>query len=318
MRRQPYHVVLLARIADQPGAFPQGGYVVGKRRGAALLKLGLVAEEVVEIVDELADDGFELEREHDVAVGAHHVAVAHAVEGVCGEGLLKRRVVIAHGKPGVSDAVYLHGRRQHAGEDDLPLAARGDIGADDGVARSEHLVKHASDVVGVARPRRYRAIVAILIEQVDVGVLPVVGARGVDVELLLDVGTLGKVRHVAVDVGQVVPVALREQRERLCGLLVHMRDAADALLVELAVKIGDVGAHRAGDDNHKADEQGEEPCLGAHERFQADVHVKRLPRPENVPRSIASVPHGPAGQPACRAVQIADCRRAGNPKLART
>ena len=143
--------------------------IAGKLRASALAELDTVPDivhaaifpvsvigQVVQVGHSLAQLGLRLKLQHDVAVRAHHIAVALSAVHAAVNQIIDHIRVIADRDTGVGHAVQrqiaAHRHREH----DLGHAIGRRIGRDDWLALAVHLLKNAVDAVGAALSPIYR------------------------------------------------------------------------------------------------------------------------------------------------------------------
>ena len=106
--------------------------------------------DVVQIGQTLAQLGLRLEREHDVAVRAHDIAVALTAVHTAVDQIVDHVRVIADREAGIGHAVQRYVPAQRHGEHDLGHAVARRVGGDDRPVLAVQLLNNAADAAGAA------------------------------------------------------------------------------------------------------------------------------------------------------------------------
>ena len=197
--------------------------------------------EVVQIGQTLAQLGLRLEREHDVAVRAHDIAVALTAVHAAVDQIVDHVRIIADREAGIGHAVQRHVPAQRHGEHDLGHAVARRVGGDDRPALAVHLLKNAADAVGAAPAAVRREVLRAFVEQIEVAVMPrlLVGLHiRPDAASMVDVCVLQQ----TVPLPQYGPVSLHEQREGLGDLRKALEQMIRAFLIDFHADVAAVNA----------------------------------------------------------------------------
>ena len=200
-----------------------------------------VRVEVVQIGQALAQLGLRLEREHDVAVRAHDIAVALTAVHAAVDQIVDHVRIIADREAGIGHAVQRHVPAQRHGEHDLGHAVARRVGGDDRPALAVHLLKNAADAVGAAPAAVRREVLRAFVEQIEVAVMPrlLVGLHiRPDAASMVDVCVLQQ----TVPLPQYGPVSLHEQREGLGDLRKALEQMIRAFLIDFHADVAAVNA----------------------------------------------------------------------------
>ena len=200
-----------------------------------------VRVEVVQIGQTLAQLGLRLEREHDVAVRAHDIAVALTAVHAAVDQIVDHVRIIADREAGIGHAVQRHVPAQRHGEHDLGHAVARRVGGDDRPALAVHLLKNAADAVGAAPAAVRREVLRAFVEQIEVAVMPrlLVGLHiRPDAASMVDVCVLQQ----TVPLPQYGPVSLHEQREGLGDLRKALEQMIRAFLIDFHADVAAVNA----------------------------------------------------------------------------
>ena len=143
--------------------------IAGKLRASALVELDAVPDiihaaifpvnmvgQVVQVGHSLAQLGLRLKLQHDIAVRAHHIAVALSAVHTAVNQIIDHVRVIADRDTGVGHAVQRYVPTHRHRKRDLRHAVGCRIGGDDWLALAVHLLKNAVDAVGAALSPIYR------------------------------------------------------------------------------------------------------------------------------------------------------------------
>ena len=200
-----------------------------------------VRVDVVQIGHALAQLGLRLEREHDVAVRAHDIAVALTAVHAAVDQIVDHVRIIADRETGIGHAVQRHVPAQRHGEHDLGHAVARRVGGDDRPALAVHLLNHAADAVGAAPAAVRREVLRAFVEQIEVAVMPRLLAGlhiRPDAVSMVDVCVLQQ----TVPLTQYGPVSLYEQREGLGDLRKALEQMIRALLIDFHTDVAAVNA----------------------------------------------------------------------------
>ena len=143
--------------------------IAGKLRASALAELDAVPDiihaaifpvnmvgQVVQVGHSLAQLGLRLKLQHDIAVRAHHIAVALSAVHTAVNQIIDHVRVIADRDTGVGHAVQRQTAAHRHRKRDLRHTVGCRIGGDDWLALAVHLLKNAVDAVGAALSPIYR------------------------------------------------------------------------------------------------------------------------------------------------------------------
>ena len=122
---------------------------------AAIFPVNMVGQ-VVQVGHSLAQLGLRLKLQHDIAVRAHHIAVALSAVHTAVNQIIDHVRVIADRDTGVGHAVQRQIAAHRHRKRDLRHAVGCRIGGDDWLALAVHLLKNAVDAVGAALSPIYR------------------------------------------------------------------------------------------------------------------------------------------------------------------
>ena len=178
-----------------------------------------------------------LQRKQDTAIHSRDIAVAFSIEDHFSQQPFHDVVIVAHRNACVGNAIQREGLAERNGKHDLSQAAGGDIGRDTRFLLLIQFQKRTADVVLRPLAASSRQELAVLVEQVEVAVLPEILSldqllpKGCNVFLLRDR------LQITVPVGQHVPAALCKQRECFCHLVIGFQQVVGAFLVDLILNI---------------------------------------------------------------------------------
>lgn len=198
--------------------------------------------------------GLRFQRKHDRAVAFHHIAVARPVVERDGNRLFQHVVSKGDGQPGVCRALHQHGRADRLGEDDLARAVRGWIRRENRPILVVYRHEHAFLVRRNAVPPADAAVFAVLVEHVQLAVLPARRLVPDDRPRLFRREIVELVGQIAVPLVQQLPVSLRKQGERPRHLRVARLQMGDVFLTHQAPV--DIAVSR--DFNKNQDERAED------------------------------------------------------------
>ena len=198
--------------------------------------------EVKQIGQTLAQLGLRLEREHDVAVRAHDIAVALTAVHAAVDQIVDHVRVIADREAGIGHAVQRYVPAQRHGEHDLGHAVARRIGGDDRPVLAVQLLNHAADAVGASLAAVRREVLRAFVDQIEVAVSPrrlaALHIRPDAVSVRVAVCVLQQ----TVPLTQYGPVSLHEQREGLGDLRKALEQMIRALLIDFHTDVAAVNA----------------------------------------------------------------------------
>ena len=198
--------------------------------------------EVKQIGQTLAQLGLRLEREHDVAVRAHDIAVALTAVHAAVDQIVDHVRVIADRETGIGHAVQRYVPAQRHGEHDLGHAVARRVGGDDRPVLAVQLLNHAADAVGASLAAVRREVLRAFVDQIEVAVSPrrlaALHIRPDAVSVRVAVCVLQQ----TVPLTQYGPVSLHEQREGLGDLRKALEQMIRAFLIDFHADVAAVNA----------------------------------------------------------------------------